>query len=134
MKHLMDRMRALASEKGLTSQEFEKRFGLAVGSVDELAGTLSSDKIVHILEEYGDISAEWLMRGTGDMHIASNSGGISIGRDGVGAGSNVRDVSITNGPSESHINRIREGYLSMMGAKDEQILELVRLVDKLTGK
>lgn len=132
MQHLMDRMRALATEKGLTSQEFEKRFGLAVGSVDELAGTLSSDKIVHILEEYGDISAEWLMRGTGDMHIASNSGGISIGRDGVGAGSNVRDVSITNGPSESHINRIREGYLSMMGAKDEQIANLMRLIDKLT--
>ncbi|WP_298574724.1 hypothetical protein [uncultured Porphyromonas sp.] len=132
MKHLMERMRALASEKGLTSQEFEKRFGLAVGSVDELAGTLSSDKIVHILEEYNDISAEWLMRGVGDMHITSNSDGISIGRDGVGAGSNVRDVSITNGPSESHINRIREGYLSMMGAKDEQIANLMRLIDKLT--
>ena len=125
-------MRALASEKGLTSQEFEKQFGLAVGSVDELAGTLSSDKIVHILEEYNDISAEWLMRGVGDMHITSNSDGISIRRDGVGAGSNVRDVSITNGPSESHINRIREGYLSMMGAKDEQIANLMRLIDKLT--
>lgn len=68
------------------------------------------------------------------MHITSNSGGISIGRDGVGAGSNVRDVSINNGSSESHINRIREGYISMMGAKDEQILELMRLVDKLTSK
>lgn len=128
----MERMRALATEKGLTSQEFEKRFGLAVGSVDELAGSLSSDKVVHILEGYPDISAEWLMRGTGDMHITSNSDGISIGRDGVGAGSNVRDVSITNGPSESHINRIREGYLSMMGTKDEQIANLMRLIDKLT--
>ena len=127
-------MRVLATEEGLTSQEFEQRFGLAIGSVDELAGTLSSDKIVHILEEYHDVSAEWLMRGVGDMHITSQSAGISIGRDGVGAGSNVRDVSITNGTSEMHIDRIRAGYLSMMGAKDDQISELIRLIDKLTGK
>ena len=130
----MERMRVLATEKGLTSQEFEQRFGLAIGSVDELAGTLSSDEIVHILEEYHDVSAEWLMRGVGDMHITSQSTGISIGRDGVGAGSNVRDVSITNGTREMHIDRIRAGYLSMMGAKDDQISELIRLIDKLTGK
>lgn len=30
--------------------------------------------------------------------------------------------------------RIRECYISMIGTKDEQILELMRLVDKLTSK
>nr|DAR09713.1 MAG TPA: hypothetical protein [Caudoviricetes sp.] len=52
------------------------------------------------------------------------------GRPGVTSTLSNLEINI----DKSHINRIREGYISMMGAKDEQILELMRLVDKLTSK
>lgn len=138
MKSLMERMRAVAQEKGLSVSDFEQLFGLSVGSIEGLANTLSSDKIVHILDTYHDLSAEWLMRGTGEMHLAQPLGGdaqeasdeaLQIGRN-----ASIGDISITHGASEAQLEQIRLGYAEMIGKKDIQIDQLLKLVEKLTDR
>ena len=69
-----------------------------------LGGGLTFETISAILERYPDISAEWLLRGNGEMHKASAP-------------------ADTNQISEVEAKRIKEGegYLKLIKTQNEQI-------------
>lgn len=138
MKKLMERIRAVAEEKGLSVADFENLFGLEVGSVEGLTHSLSSDKIEHMLETYKDLSAEWLMRGTGAMHLdlsqAISSQEAQSDAFQIGSNSSLRDVTIHNGANDAQLEMIRKSYADMASIKDTQISQLMTIIEKLTDK
>lgn len=69
---MIERLRAIISFYGLSDRAFAIKCGLKQPTLDkQLKGlrAISMETIVAILNTFGDISAEWLMRGVGDMMI-----------------------------------------------------------------
>ncbi len=67
-----DRLRAIISYFGLSDRAFAIKCGIKQPTLDkQLKGfrAISMETIMAILNTFGDISAEWLMRGVGDMMI-----------------------------------------------------------------
>lgn len=70
-----DRILAFLESEGLKKGDFFDAFSIAPSNFrgqSRLSG-LNSDTIVKILTEYPDLSAEWLLRGTGDMLISQGA-------------------------------------------------------------
>ena len=70
-----DRILAFLESEGLKKGDFFDAFGIAPSNFrgqSRLSG-LNSDTIVKILTEYPDLSAEWLLRGTGNMLICQGA-------------------------------------------------------------
>lgn len=69
---MIERLRAIISFYGLSDRAFAIKCGLKQPTLDkQLKGlrAVSMETIVAILNTFGDISAEWLMRGAGEMMI-----------------------------------------------------------------
>lgn len=69
---MIERLRAIISFYGLSDRAFAIKCGLKQPTLDkQLKGlrAISMETIVAILNTFGDISAEWLMRGTGEMML-----------------------------------------------------------------
>lgn len=69
---MIERLRAIISFYGLSDRAFAIKCGLKQPTLDkQLKGlrAISMETIVAILNTFGDISAEWLMRGVGEMMI-----------------------------------------------------------------
>jgi hypothetical protein len=54
-------------ELGLSGRAFEKECGLANGSYSSIRNGVGADKLNKILFRYPQISADWLISGTGEM-------------------------------------------------------------------
>lgn len=70
MNAINERIRQYLAYKGWNMTECEKDCGFKRQSLRTSLGrgsSLSSDKIVKLLETYEDLSAEWLLCGEGDM-------------------------------------------------------------------
>jgi hypothetical protein len=68
----MERLRVYLDSKGIVNARAEKECGLSNGLIGNAVKTLTavgSDKLEKILSVYSDLSAEWLLRGVGDMII-----------------------------------------------------------------
>lgn len=68
-----DRILSFLDVRGLKKGDFFDAFGIAPSNFrgqSRLSG-LNSDTIVKILTEYPELSAEWLLRGEGDMFISN---------------------------------------------------------------
>lgn len=69
---MVDRLRAIISFYALSDRAFAIKCGIKQPTLDkQLKGlrAVSMETIVAVLNTFGDISAEWLMRGDGDMII-----------------------------------------------------------------
>lgn len=67
------RFKAYLDAKGIRNAQAERDCGLSNGllaSALHKNAALGGDKLEQILNTYSDLSAEWLLRGTGDMLIA----------------------------------------------------------------
>lgn len=66
------RFKAYLEVKKITNGRAEKDCGLSnglIGNAIKAGSALGSDKLEKILSVYPDLSAEWLLRGTGNMII-----------------------------------------------------------------
>lgn len=88
----IERFRTYLDAKGITNARAEKDCGFSNGLIGNAYRTktaIGSDKLEKILSVYGDLSAEWLLRGTGTMIIGEGKAveleqkiaSISAGRD-----------------------------------------------------
>lgn len=67
---LNSRLKAYLSFKGLTVRQMERDIevgGSTMAKALKNDGSIGSDKVEKILQVYPDLSAEWLMRGEGNM-------------------------------------------------------------------
>lgn len=74
---VLQRLKEFIDYKGISIAAFEKNIGMSNASFGKslkVGGTIGADKIEKILSIYPELSAEWLMRGKGDMLLSDNSG------------------------------------------------------------
>lgn len=74
---MLSRIKAIIAQQGLSTRAFALRCGLRQNTLsNQLNGIreLSLSTIMAILESFPEISAEWLMRGVGEMINKPSSG------------------------------------------------------------
>lgn len=67
---VLQRIKEFIDYKGISIAAFEKSIGMSNASFGKslkVGGTIGADKIENILSIYPELSAEWLLRGQGDM-------------------------------------------------------------------
>ena len=62
----VERLKMYLCEKGITTRNFEMSIGKSNGYMNGVKN-IPSNVLEEILDKYRDLSAEWLLRGTGDM-------------------------------------------------------------------
>lgn len=70
------RFKMYLETKGIKNAQAERDCGLSNGlikSAISAGSAIGSDKLEKILNTYHDLSAEWLLRGTGEMLVADNA-------------------------------------------------------------
>lgn len=72
---LCQRVREVIIEKERSVTRFAEVIGIAQTTLNQqlVVGKIASSTLEQILQTYPDISAEWLMRGTGGMYIGTPS-------------------------------------------------------------
>lgn len=76
MDNLLARLNKLQAEKTRTVSAFATATGCSQATISrQLKGEmqLSLKTLLSVLDAYKDVSAEWLMRGEGEMYIADNT-------------------------------------------------------------
>ena len=74
------RVMQILAAKGITRNSLANRLGVYGSTISrQLSGQLSCAFAADILELYSDISAEWLLRGIGDMYLHDTPNNIAIG-------------------------------------------------------
>lgn len=69
------RLDLIVKELRLSGRAFEKECGLANGSYSSIRDRVGADKLNKILFRYPQISADWLISGTGEMMKKNAAGG-----------------------------------------------------------
>ncbi len=64
---IRERILEIIEEKGLSKRKFYNSIGVSSGFLNK-SKNIGSDKVTRILENYPDISVEWLLFGRGEMH------------------------------------------------------------------
>lgn len=62
-----DRVKNFCKSKGIRVSDFEKTLNVANGYVNSISKSIGIDKINTILENYPNLSLEWLLTGKGEM-------------------------------------------------------------------
>lgn len=104
---MLARLKEYIVSVGVSVAGLEKAIGSSNASIGaqmrKEGGTIGSDKVEKILSVYGDLSAEWLMRGEGAMLrpiVIADNGSIAAGGDVSG--------SQTGGVDRSLEEKVRE--------------------------
>lgn len=141
-KAVRDRIAALQKEKGFTEN------GLAEGDTPTQkrlnrqlshGAAITLDTLLRILETFPDVSAEWLLRGSGEMY--SSYGGVTGAHKVTGRHATVIGTQ-SNGFSEGSVRELlagkdkpctelSEGFVrELLAEKDKQIQALLNLLSK----
>lgn len=72
---ILERLKAVIAEKSTSPSDFSKKIGIAQTTLSNQLKSprgVSVDVIMLTLEHFSDVSAEWLLRGKGQMLISDN--------------------------------------------------------------
>lgn len=123
MDAVKERLVQFAKAQGLMMMDFYKKICISQSnfSGDGANSALSTDKIIHILITYPELSADWLLLEKGEMLRKNNTKNINITS---GPQSLAGDGTLTvEAPSQ---------FLSIIVSQQETINRLSETVDRLT--
>lgn len=72
---ILERLKAVIAEKSTSPSDFSKKIGIAQTTLSNQLKSprgVSVDVIMLTLEHFSDVSAEWLLRGKGQMLVSEN--------------------------------------------------------------
>lgn len=118
MEKIFSRIRELVAQEGITIGALERAIGASKGVLSRAMnnGTdIQSKWLLAIVENYPRLSADWLLRGQGEMMI----------NDGTGEAPSAAPEAYT-----AEIERLQR----IIDKKDKEIKELSREVGKLEGR
>lgn len=72
---ILERLKSVIAEKSNSASDFSKKIGVAQTTLSNQMKSprgISVDVVMLTLEHFPDISAEWLLRGKGEMLISDN--------------------------------------------------------------
>lgn len=133
--NMIARIKEVMKYQGFRSElSFSRLLGLHQTTLNfQLAGKrkVSLDLLASILEKFPDVSAEWLMRGEGEMlkgnnavNVANNVGVTQVGNN--NNNNNSSDEIIKN--LNDQIARLTETFSSEISKKNEQIDKLFDMI------
>lgn len=123
---IKEKIKKYLDSKGVTVNAFEAAAGLSRGYYRNTAN-ISADNLVKICTAYHDLSAEWLLRGTGRMLLSSQSTGNVTGNQ-VAVGNISSDSVVVNNDNKYH------ELLGIIKKYQEQVSEFQRQISVLVEK
>lgn len=122
-KEIIGRMNAFRERNGTSKAEMSRQLDVDPGTFGNILNGkrgIPAELLIKFLQVYPSVSAEWLLRGTGDMCLGKKESAPLV--DNSGSNNRIHDVSnINNGDT---INRL----LSIVEQKDKQINQLLQLL------
>ena len=127
---ILQRIKEVLRLKGISMSQISSAYGIKQNTFSrQISGesALSASSLLSIIGFFPDISAEWLMRGEGDMfrHAGQHVGDI-IGSTAVvnhGDGNSIANNDTTN---------LQSKYLELLAKKDQQLDRLLSIIEKLS--
>lgn len=123
---IKEKLKQFLDYKGITINAFELDSGLSRGYYRNTTN-FSADNLVKICSAYSDLSAEWLLRGTGRMLLSSQSAGNVTGNR-VAVGNISSDSVVVNDDNKYH------ELLGIIKKYQEQVSEFQRQISVLVDK
>lgn len=125
MDNIKERLLQFAKNQGLVMMDFYKKISIASSNFSGKGAdsALSTDKIVHILTIYPELSADWLLLGKGEMLRKNNTKNIAVASAPQANASNG-DLSVSTPPE----------FLTLLASQQETIATLSRTIESLTSK
>ena len=125
MNNIKERLLYFAKEQKLLMMDFYKKITVASSNFSGKGAesALSTDKIVHILTIYPELSPDWLLLGKGEMLRKNNTKSVAVASAPQAQASNG-DMTI-NAPSE---------LLNLLTSQQQTIWTLTQTIDRLTSK
>ena len=111
-----EKIKQYLNSKGISKNSFYQRTGFATGFLDS-GKSLGADKLQTIIDNYPDLSLEWLVLGKGDMTKNVN---ITNGSGVVLAGDNYSNNNIDNRQYYSDSPDVLKAQIELL---DERIKE-----------
>jgi len=125
MDNIKARLQQFAKNQGLVMMDFYKKIAIASSNFSGKGAdsALSTDKIVHILTIYPELSADWLLLEKGEMLRKNNTKNIAVASAPQSNASNG-DLSVSAPPE----------FLTLLASQQETIATLSRTIESLTNK
>lgn len=122
-KEIIGKMNAFRERNGASKREMSRQLGVDPGTLGNILNGkrgISAELLIKFLQVYPSVSAEWLMRGIGEMDATGKDGVVVSGNSvgGIGTFSNIN--------AGDTINRL----VALLEEKDKQINQLLQLLAK----
>ena len=126
-----EKIKQYLNSKGISKNSFYQKTGFATGFLDS-GKSLGADKLQTIIDNYPDLSLEWLVLGKGEMTKTVN---ITNGSGVVLAGDNYSNNNIDNRQYYSDSPDVLKAQIELLDErikeKDAQIKEKDAQINKL---
>ena len=126
-----EKIKQYLNSKGISKNSFYQKTGFAIGFLDS-GKSLGADKLEAIVDNYPDLSLEWLVLGKGDMIKPST---ITNGSGVVISGDNNTNNSVDNRQYYSDSPDVLKAQIELLDErikeKDAQIKEKDAQINKL---
>lgn len=122
-KEIIGRMNAFRERNGTSKAEMSRKLEVDPGTFGNILNGkrgIPAELLIKFLQVYPSVSAEWLMRGIGEMDATGKDGVVVSGNSvgGIGTFSNIN--------AGDTINRL----VALLEEKDKQINQLLQLLAK----
>lgn len=128
-----NRLNELISAKKLSINALAALIGIPQTTLNQALKSerkVSVDVIALILDTFPDVSAEWLMRGKGEMFIAENSGSSIVINNTKHTGNG--DAITGSNVSKAHTIADEHYYRTIIAQKEEQLAAKDKRINELT--
>lgn len=114
---ISERVKALFAHYKTTANAFARKTGFRQGSISEYFTGKTSPNLAFvmlILEEYPDVSADWLLRGEGSMLKSENAGNMNVVSGSVVGGDVNQNInSGVDAKTKMRLGMMRRGCKTM---------------------
>ena len=123
MDKVKERLLQFAKSQKLVMMDFYKKITIASSNFSGKGGesALSTDKIIHILTIYPELSADWLLLEKGEMLRKNNAKNLNV--------SFSPQATVANGDMEIKNN---DGIFELLNSQQETIRRLTSVIADLT--
>lgn len=130
---IKERLLVLAESKKLSVAEIERLCGLSRGSFKN-SKSMNSEAVAQLLAVCPDLSAEWLMRGEGDMLKTSSSNIVNTSNIHSQRAHNISNGSGNINETPASSSEIVELLKQQNATLTQQVASLTELLKSLTNK
>ena len=127
---MKDRLASFLAYLDISQRKFEANCGLSNGFADKVGDSIRTNNLNKISNIYPELNTNWLKTGEGEMLKPQHNKvqDSKIQNSTVQQGNNITNNDLTA------IKELMSPIFSLMEKKDEQILEVLKIIDVLKSK